>query len=75
MPKASRYSLSPPGTMFAPRQTLAASRNGRTQDISNRGVYFIVADGSKPDVDHNLAIRLPVEQTPEKNCRSIFQEK
>jgi len=37
--------------MFAPRQTLAVSRNGSTQDISNHEVCFVVEDNLKPGVD------------------------
>jgi hypothetical protein len=39
--KARRYALSLAVTIFARRQTPAVSRNGRTEDISNRGVYFM----------------------------------
>jgi hypothetical protein len=49
--------------MFAPRQTPAVSRNDRTQDISNRGVYFVVGDDLKPGVVLDPTITLLVETT------------
>jgi len=49
--------------MFAPRQTPAVSRHGRTQDISKRGVYFVVGDDLKPGVGLHLTITLLVEIT------------
>ncbi len=36
---------------------------GRTQDISNRRVYFVVGDELKPGVGLDLTITLPVEIT------------
>ncbi len=50
-----------PSQCLLPRQTPAVSRNGRTQDISNRGAYFVVGDELKLDVELDVTITRPVE--------------
>jgi hypothetical protein len=60
--KARRYALSLPVTIQV-SQTQAVSRNGRTQDISTRGVYFVIEDELKPGMEPDLTISIPNEIT------------
>lgn len=41
----------------------AASRTGKTRDISTRGVYFTIDNNLRTSTDVDLAVTLPVEVT------------
>src|SRR6195256_6616793 len=60
---ARRYELSLPIIIRASTDKEAASRTGKTRDISTRGVYFTIDNNLCTGAEMDLTIILPVEVT------------
>jgi c-di-GMP-binding flagellar brake protein YcgR len=60
---ARRYDLSLPVIIRIPLQHDAASRNGRTRDISTRGAYFILDNNVSTGAELDFTMTLPAEIT------------
>lgn len=60
---ARRYDLSLPIIVCAPIDKEAASRTGKTRDISNRGVYFTIDNNLSAGAELDLTMILPAEVT------------
>jgi hypothetical protein len=60
---ARRYDLSLPVIIRVPIKREAASRTGRTRDISTRGVYFTIDNDLSPGAELDLTMTLPAEIT------------
>jgi len=60
---ARRYELSLPVVVRAPLHAQAPSRNGRTRDISTRGVYFTIDEELAPGSELDFTFTLPAEIT------------
>jgi hypothetical protein len=56
---ARRYDLSLPIVV----RTLADSQEGKTRDISTRGLYFVVAEDLQAGSDLDITLTLPAEVT------------
>lgn len=60
---ARRYELSLPVVIRTPTRTQDESRNGKTRDISTRGVYFTVDEDMAPGTEIDFMLTLPAEIT------------
>ncbi|HEX2711525.1 MAG TPA: PilZ domain-containing protein [Candidatus Acidoferrales bacterium] len=60
---ARRYDLSLPVIIRVPVDRNASSRNGRTRDISTRGVYFTFETDLAPGTELDITLTLPAEIT------------
>jgi c-di-GMP-binding flagellar brake protein YcgR len=60
---ARRYDLSLPVIIRVAVEKEAASRNGKTRDISTRGVYFILENDLNASSELDLTMTLPAEIT------------
>jgi len=60
---ARRYELSLPVVVRTPSITLDESRNGKTRDISTRGVYFTIDEDLAPGTEIDFMLTLPAEIT------------
>ena len=60
---ARRYDLSLPVIIRVPSGNGGLSRNGKTRDISTRGVYFTVEQSFSDDAELDLTLTLPAEIT------------
>lgn len=60
---ARRYDLSLPVIIRVPVDRDASSRNGRTRDISTRGVYFTFETDLEPGTELDITLTLPAEIT------------
>lgn len=60
---ARRYELSLPVVVRAPAQQRDDSRNGKTRDISTRGVYFTIEENLAPGSEVDFMLTLPAEIT------------
>lgn len=60
---ARRYDLSLPVMVRIPAQGPAATQNGRTRDISTRGLYFVIDDDVSAGSDLDIMLTLPSEMT------------
>ena len=58
---ARRYDLSLPVIIRVPLGREAESRNGRTRDISTRGVYFTLDQDLSPGSVLDITLTLPAE--------------
>jgi hypothetical protein len=58
-----RYELSLPVIVRAPIDKEAASRTGKTRDISTRGVYFTIDNNLCAGAELDLTMILPAEVT------------
>ncbi len=58
-----RYELSLPVVVRAPQKTEPESKNGKTRDISTRGVYFIIDEDIAPGAEVDFMLTLPAEIT------------
>jgi hypothetical protein len=58
-----RYELSLPVLVRAPLDKEAASRTGKTRDISTRGVYFTIDNNLSAGAELDLTMILPAEVT------------
>lgn len=60
---ARRYDLSLPVIIRVPIEKEAQSRNGKTRDISTRGVYFTIAQDLSAGAELDITLTLPSEIT------------
>jgi len=60
---ARRYDLSLPVIIRIPVNGDGASYNGKTRDISTRGVYFVVSNDVSAGAELDLTMTLPAEVT------------
>ena len=60
---ARRYELSLPVVVRSPAHQREESRNGKTRDISTRGVYFTIDENLAPGSEVDFMLTLPAEIT------------
>ncbi len=60
---ARRYELSLPVVVRGPQQKQAVPRDGKTRDISTRGVYFTIDQDLTPGSELDFTLTLPAEIT------------
>lgn len=60
---ARRYDLSLPVIIRVPLHEDSGARNGKTRDISTRGVYFILENDVNTGAELDLTMTLPAEIT------------
>jgi hypothetical protein len=60
---ARRYDLSLPVIIRFPVRKDAESRNGKTRDISTRGVYFLIDEDLAQGSEVDITLTLPAEIT------------
>ncbi len=60
---ARRYDLSLPVIIRVPLDKDAQSRNGKTRDISTRGVYFTIDQDMASGAELDITLTLPAEIT------------
>ncbi len=60
---ARRYELSLPVVVRGPQLKQTESRNGKTRDISTRGVYFTIDQDLVPGSELDFTLTLPAEIT------------
>ena len=60
---ARRYDLSLPVIIRVPLEKEIASRNGKTRDISTRGLYFTIDQDLGPGAELDITLTLPAEVT------------
>lgn len=60
---ARRYDLSLPVIIRVPVERETSSRNGKTRDISTRGVYFTIDDDLGAGAELDITLTLPSEVT------------
>jgi len=58
-----RYDLSLPIIIRVPTEKAEDSRQGKTRDISTRGLYFVVEQNLEAGSELDLTLTLPVEVT------------
>lgn len=60
---AHRYDLSLPVIIRVPVERAANSRNGKTRDISTRGLYFTIDENLEAGSELDITLTLPAEIT------------
>ena len=60
---ARRYDLSLPVIIRMPVEKEVSSRNGKTRDISTRGVYFMIDQDLSAGAEIDITLTLPSEVT------------
>lgn len=60
---ARRYDLSLPVMVRIPAQGFAGTQNGKTRDISTRGLYFVVDQNVRAGSELDIMLTLPREMT------------
>ncbi len=60
---ARRYDLSLPVIIRVPIEKETGSRNGKTRDISTRGVYFTIDNDLSTGAELDITLTLPAEIT------------
>ena len=60
---ARRYDLSLPVMVRIPAQGFAETQNGRTRDISTRGLYFVIDRDVRAGSELDIMLTLPREMT------------
>ncbi len=60
---ARRYDLSLPVIIRLPLDRESSSRNGKTRDISTRGVYFTIDQDLEAGTELDITLTLPAEIT------------
>ena len=60
---ARRYDLSLPVMVRIPVEKEISSRNGKTRDISTRGVYFLLDNNLNPGTELDFTMTLPAAVT------------
>jgi hypothetical protein len=58
-----RYDLSLPVMVRIPAQGFAETQNGRTRDISTKGLYFVIDRDVRPGSNLDIMLTLPREMT------------
>jgi hypothetical protein len=60
---ARRYDLSLPVMVRIPAQGFAGTQNGRTRDISTKGLYFVIDQDVRAGSNLDIMLTLPKEMT------------
>ena len=60
---ARRYDLSLPVIIRVPAEQVADSQEGKTRDISTRGLYFVIEQDLEAGSELDLTLTLPAEIT------------
>jgi len=60
---AHRYDLSLPVIIRVPVERIETARNGKTRDISTRGVYFTIDEDLQAGSELDITLTLPAEIT------------
>jgi uncharacterized protein YjhX (UPF0386 family) len=60
---ARRYDLSLPVIIRIPAEQVVDSREGKTRDISTRGLYFVIAQELQAGSELDITLTLPAELT------------
>jgi len=60
---ARRYDLSLPVLIRVPVDKTESARNGRTRDVSTRGVYFVLDQDVESGTELDITLTLPAEIT------------
>ena len=60
---ARRYDLSLPVIIRVPMDNQPSARNGKTRDISTRGLYFIIDQDLSAGAELDITLTLPAEVT------------
>ena len=60
---ARRYDLSLPILIRVPKEHLGDSQNGKTRDISTRGLYFVIDQDLQAGSELDITLTLPGEIT------------
>jgi c-di-GMP-binding flagellar brake protein YcgR len=60
---ARRYDLSLPVVIRIPAQRVATTQNGKTRDISTRGLYFVIDQDLQAGSELDITLTLPAEIT------------
>jgi hypothetical protein len=60
---ARRYDLSLPVMVRIPMPGLAGTQNGRTRDISTKGLYFVIDQDVRAGSNLDIMLTLPKEMT------------
>jgi hypothetical protein len=60
---ARRYDLSLPIIVRIPKQRVAENQNGKTRDISTRGLYFVIDQDLQAGSELDITLTLPAEVT------------
>jgi len=60
---ARRYDLSLPILIRVPKEHVGDSQNGKTRDISTRGLYFVIDQDLKAGSELDITLTLPGEIT------------
>ena len=58
-----RYELNLPVVVRAPQKSVSDPKNGKTRDISTRGVYFTIDENIAPGAEVDFMLTLPAEIT------------
>lgn len=58
-----RYDLTLPISIRAPREREADSQEGKTRDISTRGLYFVIGQDLEAGSELDITMTLPAEIT------------
>lgn len=61
--KARRYDLSLPVIVRIPKERPNGSQNGKTRDISTRGLYFVIDQDLEAGSELDITLTLPAEIT------------
>src|SRR5690348_2946378 len=60
---ARRYDLSLPIIVRIPKERAAENQNGKTRDISTRGLYFVIDQDLQAGSELDITLTLPAEVT------------
>jgi PilZ domain len=60
---ARRYDLSLPIIVRIPKQRVSENQNGKTRDISTRGLYFVIDQDLQAGSELDITLTLPAEVT------------
>src|SRR5271155_3696325 len=60
---ARRYDLSLPILIRVPKEHVGDSQNGKTRDISTRGLYFVIDQDMEAGSELDITLTLPAEMT------------
>lgn len=60
---ARRYDLSLPVIIRIPEDSTSSPRNGKTRDVSTRGLYFTIDENLNEGAELDITLTLPAEVT------------
>ena len=66
---ARRYDLSLPVIVRVPAERTSGNQNGKTRDISTRGLYFVIDQDLEAGSELDITLTLPAEVT---NSAEVF---